>query len=78
MRVDQLMDKWCYGASLKAGGSKYRWKVEIVGTLTQVHFLDLDPRKRAIDPNFLCHKISITPGMWLVCQKKRRLGDEKR
>ncbi|RDX72726.1 hypothetical protein CR513_47742, partial [Mucuna pruriens] len=31
-----------------------------------------------INPDFLCHRLSITPRMRLMCQKKRRLGDEKR
>ncbi|RDY09245.1 Retrovirus-related Pol polyprotein from transposon 17.6, partial [Mucuna pruriens] len=31
-----------------------------------------------IDPDFICHRLSITFGMWLMCQKKRRLGDKKR
>ncbi|RDX80110.1 hypothetical protein CR513_39362, partial [Mucuna pruriens] len=31
-----------------------------------------------IDPDFLCHWLSIAPGMPPVCQKKRRLGEEKR
>ncbi|RDX73036.1 hypothetical protein CR513_47408, partial [Mucuna pruriens] len=31
-----------------------------------------------IDLDFLCHRLSTTPGMQPVCQKKRRLGEEKR
>ncbi|RDX89355.1 hypothetical protein CR513_28932, partial [Mucuna pruriens] len=31
-----------------------------------------------IDPNFLCHCLSISPGVRPVGQKKRRLGEEKR
>ncbi|RDY02399.1 hypothetical protein CR513_14147, partial [Mucuna pruriens] len=43
VETDQHMARRCYEARLKVRGSKGRWKAEIVGTWTQVHFLDLDP-----------------------------------
>ncbi|RDX98167.1 hypothetical protein CR513_18936, partial [Mucuna pruriens] len=31
----------------------------------------------SIDPNFMCHHLSITPGSRLIAQRKQKLGEEK-
>ncbi|RDY00625.1 hypothetical protein CR513_16163, partial [Mucuna pruriens] len=64
----------------KIGGSLDAKTKELIQILTEnwdVFAWSLEDMPK-IDPDFLCHRLSITPGMRPMCQNKRRLGEEKR
>ncbi|RDX69569.1 hypothetical protein CR513_51306, partial [Mucuna pruriens] len=67
VQAHQQVARWCYEDNLGVRDNKRGWRVEDA-------FVWSPEDMPKIDPDFLCHRLTITLGMQPVCQKKRKEG----